>query len=190
MIFHLSPAANTAVQAIDQAGSGFASAIRAPWLDPIMQALSAATDPMILVVVAGVISAFLLLRKRRFLAMRLAFSVLAIAAFVKLVKHLVIRARPLDGLIAETGYSFPSGHAAVSIVFFYVIYLSLKPYIHSLALRRAAFIAALGMPLLIGVSRIYLGVHYLSDVLGGFLFGGVLISLIIMLSPALERRMR
>lgn len=189
MIFHLSPAADAVVRAVDHAGASFASAIQADWLDPAMHALSASTDPVILVVVACVISAYLLMRKKRFLAMRLAGSVLAIAAFVKLIKHLLARARPLDSLVAETGFSFPSGHAAVGIVFFYILYMTVRPHIDSLALRRTSFAAALLLPLLIGASRIYLGVHFLSDVIGGFLFGGILISLLIMLSPALERRM-
>ena len=80
------------------------------------------------------------------------------------------RPRPTEfRLIEETGYSFPSGHSMISLAFYgYLIYLIYK-YINNKHLKRILIIILSTLICIIGVSRIYLGVHYTSDVLGGFL---------------------
>lgn len=88
----------------------------------------------------------------------------------QLLKRIVQRPRPTEyRLIDESGYSFPSGHSMVSAAFYglliYIIYNKVKnKYLkYSLITLLSILIVA------IGVSRIYLGVHYTSDVLAGFL---------------------
>lgn len=84
-------------------------------------------------------------------------------------KHLFLRNRPIDiNLIVEKGYSFPSGHSMVSLAFYglfiYIVYKSnLNKFVKFLLIMLLSTII-----LLIGVSRIYLGVHYTSDVIAGF----------------------
>lgn len=87
-----------------------------------------------------------------------------------ILKMILQRPRPTGyRLIEETGYSFPSGHSMASMAFYgffiYLVYKNLKnKYI------KWGLIAVLSLLIvLIGLSRVYLGVHYLSDVLGGFL---------------------
>ncbi len=87
------------------------------------------------------------------------------------LKLLFQRARPLETLIPASGYSFPSGHAFAATVFFgYVIYLLWRLRL-PLALRALGSAAALLLMLGIGASRIYLNVHYLTDVAAGHLTG-------------------
>jgi len=95
---------------------------------------------------------------------------LGIVVFLNLIlKNIFVRDRPLGvALIEERGYSFPSGHSMTSLAYFglfiYLIYcsnLSKKKKIFSITLL--CFLI-----FLIGISRIYLGVHYASDVIGGF----------------------
>jgi len=88
----------------------------------------------------------------------------------KILKHIVQRPRPTEfRIIDESGYSFPSGHSMVSAAFYgflmYLIYKNVKnKYL------KWGLIGGLGLLIiLIGTSRIYLGVHYTSDVLAGFL---------------------
>ena len=88
----------------------------------------------------------------------------------QILKHIIQRPRPTEfRIIDEGGYSFPSGHSMVSAAFYgfliYLIYKNIKnKYI------KWTLISILGMLVfLIGLSRIYLGVHYTSDVLAGFL---------------------
>ena len=86
-----------------------------------------------------------------------------------LIKNLVKRPRP-EGfrIISESGYSFPSGHSMVSTAFYGLfIYLAYK-YIENKKLKKFICITLSILILLIGTSRVYLGVHYGSDVIAGF----------------------
>ncbi|EKE03529.1 MAG: phosphoesterase PA-phosphatase related protein [uncultured bacterium] len=100
-----------------------------------------------------------------------------------IVKILFDRARPVVGtpVIQETGYSFPSGHAMIATCFYgALIYLSYR-YIKNKRLRIFSYIFFSVFILLIGLSRVYLGVHYPSDVLAGFSLGAFWLGLCILL---------
>jgi undecaprenyl-diphosphatase len=87
------------------------------------------------------------------------------------IKDAVDRPRPPGGLVGSTGSSFPSGHAAHSVLYIWLavtIVLRLRP-----GMARKASVVAVGIALtaLVGLSRVYLNVHYLSDVSGGWALG-------------------
>ena len=89
-----------------------------------------------------------------------------------IVKNIVQRPRPIDHrLISETGFSLPSGHSMVSMAFYgYLIYLTYK-YIKNKKIKISLTIFLSLLIFLVGLSRIYLGVHYTTDVLAGYLLG-------------------
>ena len=97
------------------------------------------------------------------------FNLVAIFTSNFIVKNIIRRDRPIDiNLIIENGFSFPSGHSMVSFAFYgfiiYYVYCS-----HLSKLGKTIIISILTLlVLMIGLSRIYLGVHYASDVIGGF----------------------
>ena len=99
------------------------------------------------------------------------FSNLVIVTILnQLLKGILQRPRPTEyRIIEETGYSFPSGHSMISMAFYgYLIYLIYK-YVKNKYIKWISIVALSVLMCTIGISRIYLGVHYTSDVLGGFL---------------------
>lgn len=119
----------------------------------------------ITVIILVAISLFFL-KKERYL---LLIAVCTTVGMNQLFKFLVQRTRPDHiRLIVEKGYSFPSGHAMISIslygFFLYFVYHNVKN-----KQLRWIFISLLSILILgIGCSRVYLGVHYPSDILGGY----------------------
>ena len=93
------------------------------------------------------------------------------AGIIFILKELIQRARPLNILINETNFSFPSGHATIAVIFFGILaYLILKRD-HSKFERKISLVIAPIMILVIGFSRIYLNAHWFSDVLAGYFLG-------------------
>ncbi len=96
---------------------------------------------------------------------------LIIATILNIVlKNILQRTRPIEHrIIDDTGFSFPSGHSMVSMAFYgFLVYLIYK-YIKNKYVKYSLIIALSSLIVIIGASRIYLGVHYTSDVLAGFL---------------------
>ena len=85
------------------------------------------------------------------------------------LKQIVQRPRPTEyRIVNETGYSFPSGHSMVSMAFYgFLIYLIYK-YVKNQYLKIGLITFLSILIISIGISRIYLGVHYTSDVMAGF----------------------
>lgn len=89
------------------------------------------------------------------------------------VKYIVQRARPTTMIVNEIGYSFPSAHAMISFAFYgLLIYFVNKKFNNQVAKVLLTILLALVI-LIVGVSRIYLNVHFTSDIVAGFLFGYV-----------------
>lgn len=100
-----------------------------------------------------------------------------------IIKEIIKRPRPsVTRLVNESGYSFPSGHAMTSIAFYgFLIYLIYKR-IQNKYLKWALIIVLCILIFLIGFSRIYLGVHYASDVISGFIAGAIYLIIFIKIS--------
>lgn len=90
------------------------------------------------------------------------------------IKIIVKRTRPLDRLLEVSGFSFPSSHSSVSMVVYGYLILLINKYYGGK--RKKVYIAlCVMMILLTGLSRIYFGVHYLTDVIGGFSLGMIIL---------------
>lgn len=107
-----------------------------------------------------------------------------------LVKNIVRRPRPQfeDALLALKTYSFPSGHTAGATVFYGFLTLLLFSRVHRKSRRVAIAMSATGIVLLVGLSRIYLGVHYVTDVAGAIVEGVLWLALCHAGVRALQRR--
>jgi len=88
-----------------------------------------------------------------------------------LLKALIDRPRPEHALLQETFSSLPSGHAMNSFVFYTTLAYFTYHFTHSKRLSVFVSIGCLSMIILVGLSRIYLGVHYPTDILAGYIAG-------------------
>ena len=112
---------------------------------------------------------FLFIKNKK-IGLSIISNIVIITVLNQLLKRILQRPRPTEfRIVEETGYSFPSGHSMVSMAFYgYLIYLIYK-YIKNKYVKWTLITILSILICLIGISRIYLGVHYTSDVLGGFL---------------------
>lgn len=112
--------------------------------------------------------------RRRIDALVVFISAVPIVAGI-LLKEVVGRARPDFFVIGSepSSLSFPSGHALFAIVFGGLLIILAGDLVKPVKLRRAIQIVLALLIMAVGASRVYLGVHYPSDVLGGYLFGGM-----------------
>jgi membrane-associated phospholipid phosphatase len=140
-----------------------------PWMVPALF-VTRLGDWEVLVAITFFAAGWLLLKRRPHLALLLVGSTLAARLLVGLQKIMLARVRPAENehLVQVQTLSFPSGHAANSMVVYVILALLL---VKDEGQRRAAVIAAVVVSLLVGVSRVLLGVHWPSDVAGGWAFG-------------------
>ena len=119
-------------------------------------------------VLAGVLI-FMFCKKNRWF---ITIDLVGVTLVNQVIKHIIRRPRPnVLRLVEESGYSFPSGHSMVSMAFYgIIIYLVYKNVTNKYL--KWTLITLLSLLILsIGFSRIYVGVHYFTDVVGGFLLG-------------------
>ena len=109
----------------------------------------------------------------------------ATQAVVTLVKVIVERARPdtAEALATAGGYAFPSGHSATAVALYGALALIAARHGGTRA-RRVAIAAAVVLAGLVGITRVYLGVHYATDVLAGWLLGAAVLAVVWRLAVA------
>lgn len=106
----------------------------------------------------------------------IAGNVVATTLVNQIVKHLVRRPRPsVLRLVNESGYSFPSGHSMVSVALYGIIVYTIYMNVKNKYVKWISIVLLSLLVLLIGFSRIYVGVHYFTDVVGGFTLGLVVL---------------
>ncbi len=118
-------------------------------------------------------SLFLWFSHKRYYILGLYVSVIGSELLTLAGKYAFARERPSSGLIHEALYSFPSGHSTIAVAFYgFVIYTFIRET-PTFSRQLKLFFIALIIIILIGMSRIYLGVHYVSDVWAGYLVGAM-----------------
>jgi undecaprenyl-diphosphatase len=146
---------------------------------PFFIRITAMGDKIGIGIVALLMLAWLLIRKRNYLGAAVLVLSIALGNEVsKLLKDLFVRPRPeLEHLVQVKSYSFPSGHAMVGmVVYFMIAYLLIEGNRSKTTKLFIGCVAAI-LLLLIGASRIILHVHYPSDVLGGYALGFIWVSI-------------
>ena len=132
----------------------------------------------------------LVLTRRYWAAFRVVLASGAGGLVVRGLKELFHRARPTEQVIAATGYSFPSGHAFASTVFYgMLVYLVWRLTDKTWARVLAAVVGPL-VAVAVGLSRVYLNVHFLTDVVAGWLAGTAWLVAVLLVVDVVETRFR
>ena len=136
-------------------------------LTPILKAITE-LGGVAFTVLAGVLI-FMFCKKNRWF---ITIDLVGVTLVNQVIKHIIRRPRPnVLRLVEESGYSFPSGHSMVSMAFYGIIIYLVYKNVSNKYLKWILIILLSLLILSIGFSRIYVGVHYFTDVVGGFLLG-------------------
>ena len=149
---------------------------RSPWLTTTMRMLTHVGSIVVLIPVIVLVGAVAYRRTRSWAPLaQLALSLAGAVAIADLIKPLVGRPRPAIGPLVATasGYAFPSGHATQTAAVAVTLALLGAAVATSWPRRVGVWLAAVLVMLTVGFSRVYLGVHWPSDVVAGFALGAL-----------------
>lgn len=148
--------------------------LRGPLLNPLVIAVTHLSDTVTIVAFCAIL---LILPNRRKYGLPVSLASLGGLAIYKPMKHIFLRARPDAALhlVKQGGFSFPSGHSVTSVIFYGVLIYLLNRHCKNDKLRKVLTVICGFLALAIGPSRIYVGVHWPTDVLAGWCIGGAVL---------------
>jgi undecaprenyl-diphosphatase len=154
----------------DQAVYHFLQSLRTPWVDHVFVAVTELGDSFVNISLAGAVLLVLLVKRCHRAAGFWALTAIGGAAGVQLLKWAVHLPRPVSIYHGASAYGFPSGHTTMSVVLYGFLAILLARELSG-AWRWGLFSSVVSISFVIGLSRLYLGAHWLSDVLGGYFIG-------------------
>jgi undecaprenyl-diphosphatase len=160
--------------------------IQSNTLTIINEGFAVVFDTTSLALVSSVIAAYLFIKNHRAESLLLLGAMGGDALIVSAVKTLIHSPRPMNGLVADSGFSFPSGHTAGSAVFCGCLAFFAWQHWRSTRTRASVGIGVTAVTSAVGFSRVYLNVHWFSDVLGAGLLGVFWLSFAILLFQLLK----
>lgn len=148
--------------------------LRGPLLNPLVIAVTHLSDTVTIVAFCAIL---LILPNRKKYGLPVSLASLGGLAIYKPMKHIFLRARPDAALhlVKQGGFSFPSGHSVTSVIFYGVLIYLLNRHCKNDKLRKVLTVICGFLALTIGPSRIYVGVHWPTDVLAGWCIGGAVL---------------
>lgn len=160
------------------------------WMAGAARGVTALAGTPVLTIFTLILSGYFALKRRwRMLALVLV-AVLGETLIVDVLKDLFDRQRPdvVPHLVEVSSPSFPSGHSASAAAVYLTFGAILARTASSVAVRRYVIAIAVLLALMIGASRVYLGVHYLSDVIGGLSFGAAWAAIVLLAARRFEKK--
>jgi undecaprenyl-diphosphatase len=172
---------------IDGPVATFVVAHREPWLTHVFEIVTWAGSAAVLVPVLAVVG--LRLRQRTQTWRPLIFLAASLAGATALIKLAVGRPRPNTGALVDAlGYAFPSGHATAATACWLSVAIVLGTLTPRWERKVALVTTALLIAAIVGLSRVYRGVHQPTDVLGGWALGGLWVAAVLVSSAMLTHR--
>ncbi len=158
---------------IDQSTNQLITTLRTPLLNKLMLLVTLTGNWQMIVAGSLLALIWLIIAQKKHYLITLLLSDISVLIFIVVIKNLVTRARPpiISALIVEPGFAFPSGHSYFGVVFYGLLIYFIVHYIHQKWLKTSLSIFGSFYILLLAFSRIYLGVHWLTDVLASLSFG-------------------
>ncbi len=153
-----------------------------PSLNEVMIFITNVASPLNLSLLAVLLFVVLIIKKKWYFGLLLMVGMTGGVVLELLVKLLMQRERPINALIDVSGYSFPSGHATMATIFFLALIFSFKDDIQNKSLKVIFTVSLVSAFLLVGFSRVYLNVHWFSDVVAGFALGLFWLTLLVLVS--------
>ena len=181
-VYFASSIGNQSITRFDTSIIGVVQGWEKPWLTTVLKGFTwvgsgFGVTPISMI---GFIVLYYVIRRRQqafFLIITVAGSI--ILNFV--LKHYFIRERPeIHRIMDAKGYSFPSGHAMMAMALYAIIVFFFWHHVKTTGNRIILVLFAAFMIIIIGMSRIYLGVHYPSDIIGGYAASGLWVMIMIM----------
>ena len=165
------------IDIIDNTVYNFLSSLQNLTLNNVMIIITSFASAASLILITVYLFLFTKTRKD---AKYVAMNLVIVFLITQILKNIFARPRPsVLHLVEESGYSFPSAHAMVGFGFYaFCIYLIYKKVEN----KKLKWFSIIGLSLLIffiGISRVYLGVHHFTDIIGGFAFAAIYISIFI-----------
>ena len=161
----------------DQAVYNFFQSLRNSWSDSIFVVITELGDSFVNICLSGAVLLVLLGKRCYRAAGYWAVTVLVGLAGVQLLKWLIHSPRPIALYHGASAYGFPSGHTTMSVVLYGFLAILLARGLSG-TLRWGLFVSVFLISFIIAISRLYLGAHWLSDVLGGFFIGASWVALL------------
>jgi undecaprenyl-diphosphatase len=160
----------------DVTAAEIAERLRTGWLVHVAEVVTTLGAGPLVWGVTVVCGAFLAARRRWIELAVLVGGMLLTSIGVEVAKDAVGRPRPLDPLVGYSGSSYPSGHAAHSVLYVWLAVTIVMRLRRGMARAALVVVAGIVVTVLVGLSRVYLDVHYMSDVSGGWALGAACFS--------------
>ncbi|RAU82343.1 phosphatase PAP2 family protein [Pontibacter arcticus] len=173
---------------LDEAAFAFAASLESPAMNSFIRFITFFASQQFLIPAALLlIGYFLFVRKHRWYTLKVPVVALGSITLNVVLKYFFDRPRPLMPLVHASGLSFPSGHSMVAASFYGLIIYLVWKHVKPAELRYLLVLLLVMFVAVIGFSRIYLRVHYATDVLAGFSAGFLWVVLGIWFLRRLER---
>ncbi|WP_276499265.1 phosphatase PAP2 family protein [Pontibacter litorisediminis] len=173
---------------LDEAAFGFAASIGGPLMDGVIKFVTFFASRQFLTPAAlALVAYYLFIRKHRWNSLKVPVVALGSISLNLVLKYFFDRERPMSPLVEASGLSFPSGHSMVAASFYGLLIYLVWQNVKDARLRNLLIFLLITFVILIGFSRVYLRVHYATDVLAGFAAGFLWVIIGITMLRRLER---